>query len=385
MSGKSDRTAKAQATLPATATRAGRPPGGSPARPGTRSPAGRAGPKVRGQRRPARPGTQDAILGGNPVAKGGAAATLAGSPTQSPPRSAADSPTTPSTGSPTETLAGSPGGAVRNRRRADAPAPARNLESGVLLTGPCVETAPQVTPGAARLVYVDPPFATDTRRVGPDTRYAYDDRWPGRLASYLPWLEENLRALLPLLAPDGSLVLHLDQRAVHYAKVLLDRLLGEESFVNEIIWHYTGGGRSKSRFSNKHDTLLWYAAGPRPRFNIDAVRVPYEPTSGYACGGIVSKAGKRYLPHPDGTPVDDVWDIPIVNPMSRERVGYPTQKPLALLERLVAALTGPGDLVVDLFCGSGTTLVAAARLGRRWIGGDRSAPAVACARQRLGL
>lgn len=190
--------------------------------------------------------------------------------------------------------------------------------------------------------------------------------------------------LLPLLAPNGSLVLHLDQRAVHYAKVLLDRLLGEERFVNEIIWHYTGGGRSKSRFSNKHDTLLWYAAGPRPRFNVDAVRVPYAPTSRYASGGIVSKAGKRYLPHPDGTPVDDVWDIPIVNPMSRERAGYPTQKPLALLERLVAALTDPGDLVVDLFCGSGTTLVAAARLGRRWIGGDRSAAAIACARQRLG-
>lgn len=220
--------------------------------------------------------------------------------------------------------------------------------------------------------------------MGPDPRFAYGDRWPGRLASYLPWLEENLRALLPLLAPDGSLVLHLDQRAVHYAKVLLDRLLGEERFVNEIIWHYTGGGRSRSRFSNKHDTLLWYAAGPRPRFNVDAVRVPYEPTSGYARGGIVSKAGKRYLPHPAGTPVDDVWDIPIINPMSRERVGYPTQKPLALLERLIAALTDPGDLVIDLFCGSGTTLVAAARLGRRWIGGDRSPAAIACARQRLG-
>ncbi len=314
------------------------------------------------------------------------------------------------------------------------------------LVGPCLETAARLPHGVARLVYLDPPFLTGRRQVGTPRRaaaagadlgpaaggaasapppcsrdgatgpppegrpeaglaagglengglgtapgarpgtatlYAFDDRWPGRLATYLPWLEANLRALLPLLMPGGSLVLHLDARAVHYAKVLLDRLMGEEAFVNEIIWHYTGGGRSKSRFSNKHDTLLWYATGRRPLFHADAVRVPYKPTSGYARGGIVSAAGKRYLPHPAGTPVDDVWDIPIVNPMSAERVGYPTQKPLALLERLIAALTDPGDLVVDLFCGSGTTLVAAARLGRRWIGGDRSPAAVACARRRM--
>jgi DNA modification methylase len=264
------------------------------------------------------------------------------------------------------------------------------------LIGPCLETASRLPRGIARLVYLDPPFLTGRPRVGPARsgaadarastaadRYVFDDRWPGRLATYLPWLEANLRALLPLLMPGGSLVLHLDARTVHYAKVLLDWLMGEQAFINEIIWHYTGGGRSKTRFSNKHDTLLWYATGPRPVFNVDAVRVPYQPTSGYARSGIVSAAGRRYLPHPAGTPVDDVWDIPIVNPMSAERVGYPTQKPLALLERLIAALTNPGDLVVDLFCGSGTTLVAAARLGRRWVGGDRSPAAIACARRRM--
>lgn len=255
-------------------------------------------------------------------------------------------------------------------------------DSGHLYRGTCLEVAAGLPRGEFRLLYLDPPFLTGTRRVGADPDYAYDDRWPGHLKEYLAWLEANLQALLPLLRPDGSLVLHLDWRTTHYARVLLDGLLGYQALQNEIIWHYTGGGRSKCRFSRKHDTLLWYAAAT-PYFDPDAVRVPYKPTSGYARSGIVSAAGKRYRPHPAGTPVDDVWDIPIVNPMAEERVGYPTQKPLALLERLVAALSGPGDLVGDLFCGSGTTLLAAARLNRRWVGGDRSAAAVRCTKSRL--
>jgi len=164
---------------------------------------------------------------------------------------------------------------------------------------------------------------------------------------------------------------------------MLDEIFGYECFVNEIIWHYTGGGRSRKRFSCKHDSLLWYANESPPLFHLDAIRVPYKPTSGYARGGIVSAAGKKYLPHPDGTPVDDVWDIPIINPMSEERVGYPTQKPLALMERLIAALTSEDDLVGDFFCGSGSTLVAARNLGRRWVGGDRSPAAIRCAKDRL--
>ena len=212
---------------------------------------------------------------------------------------------------------------------------------------------------------------------------SYDDRWPGGFDAYLDWLEARLAAVRPLLCENGSLVVHLDHRAVHEIKVRLDRLFGRERFVNEIIWHYTGGGRSKSRFSCKHDTLLWYANGPGPFFDPDAVRVPYKPTSGYAQGGITSKAGKKYHPHPAGTPVDDVWDIPIVNPLAAERTGYPTQKPLALLERLISALSAPGDLVGDLFCGSGTTPVAAARLGRRWLAADRSTDALAVTASRL--
>ena len=310
-----------------------------------------------------------------------------------------------------------------------------------LWQGDALEVASRLPHGAFRLIYLDPPFFSGCERIGnlrgsvkstrnnggktgharvvgvckkqpdgtarqaealaigpgkplrvpdPDAgsengnrSVSYDDRWPEGFDAYLDWLEARLAAARPLLVENGSLVVHLDHRAVHEIKVRLDRLFGRERFVNEIIWHYTGGGRSRSRFSCKHDTLLWYANGPRPLFNLDAVRVPYKPTSGYAKGGITSKAGKKYQPHPDGTPVDDVWDIPIVNPMSAERTGYPTQKPLTLLERVISALSAPGDLVGDLFCGSGTTLVVAARLGRRWLGADRSPDALAVTASRL--
>jgi DNA modification methylase len=183
--------------------------------------------------------------------------------------------------------------------------------------------------------------------------------------------------------PSGSLILHLDYHAVHDMKVRLDRLFGREGFINEIIWHYTGGGRSKRRFSCKHDTLLWYSNGADPLFNIDAVRIPYKKTSGYAKGGIVSAAGRTYLPNPLGTPLDDVWDIPIINPLSHERTGYPTQKPLVLLERIISALTAKEDLVGDPFCGSGTTLFAALRLGRRARGADVSKAAIDLSQARL--
>lgn len=252
-----------------------------------------------------------------------------------------------------------------------------------LFLGDMRKTAERLPKHAFRLVYLDPPFLTGKERVGTRSEWRYPDTWPGRLSSYLPWLRDRLEAVLPLLAPFGSLVLHLDFHTVHYAKVMLDELMGEDAFVNEIVWHYTGGGRSRSRFSNKHDTLLWYAAGGKPYFDVDAVRVPYKADSGFLLRGVTSKNGKKYRAHPLGTPVDDVWDIPIINPNSPERAGYPTQKPLVLLERIVSALSAPDEAVADLCCGSGTTLVAAERLGRRWAGGDISRGALECALERL--
>lgn len=243
--------------------------------------------------------------------------------------------------------------------------------------------ASSLAPETFRLIYLDPPFLTGREQVGTREGCAYDDRWAGELDSYLPWLKERLYALYALLCANGSLVLHLDWRTSHHARVMLDEIFGRKGFMNEIIWHYTGGGRSKRRFSCKHDTLLWYSRSQQPVFNIDAIRVPYKPTSGYAKSGIVANSGRKYMPDPRGTPIDDVWDIPIINPMSLERIGYPTQKPLTLLNRLISALSSPGDLIGDFCCGSGTTVVAAHNLGRKWLGCDLSDAAIECARQRL--
>ena len=190
------------------------------------------------------------------------------------------------------------------------------------------------------------------------------------MAAFLCWLGVRLMEMHRILRGDGSLYLHIDHTAHAYVKSLMDGIFGAKNFRNEIVWHYTGGGRSKTCFSRKHDTLLFYTKSNDYTFNLDEIRVPYKKTSGYAKGGITSKAGKRYMPNPKGTPVDDVWSIPIINPLAKERTGYPAQKPLALYERIIKASSNEGDWVLDPFCGCATTPIAAERLGRRWIGMD---------------
>jgi len=239
--------------------------------------------------------------------------------------------------------------------------------------------------GAIDLVYIDPPFATGKRRespMGENGPGGYDDVWESP-EEYVEWLAPRLEGLWKALSDTGNLVIHLDHRVIHYVRMWCDKNFGQDRWENEIIWHYTGGGRSRSRFSRKHDVLLWYSKGPGRIFNIDMVREPYEPTSGYAKGGITSKKGKKYLPHPDGKPVDDVWDIPIVNPLAKERTGYPTQKPIQLLERVISALSGEGSVVLDIFSGSGTSGVVSRKLGRSFVLCDSNPDAVAVALKRL--
>ena len=240
------------------------------------------------------------------------------------------------------------------------------------------------------LIYIDPPFFSGRQYnviFGDQNELrSFSDIWEGGMPGYLIWLNARLHEMKRLLTRTGSIVVHLDKHAVHYCKVELDKIFGHWSFVNEIIWHYTGGGRSKRYFSHKHDNLLWYApAGKKGEFffDVDAVRVPYKETSGYAKGGITSASGKKYMPNPKGTPVDDVWDIPIINPMASERIGYPTQKPEKLLERIIVGCSPRSGVVADFFCGGGTTAAVAQRLGRRWIACDQSRVAVAITSDRL--
>jgi site-specific DNA-methyltransferase (adenine-specific) len=265
---------------------------------------------------------------------------------------------------------------------------------GTVLEADNLDVLRAMPDGVADLVYADPPFASGGRRrltsirtgEGERRRRGFGDRtYPYRVVSDLAWPDdlpleahlEQLRLRLVelrrVLADHGSLYLHVDWRTVHHVRLALDEVFGAARFLNEIVWAYDYGGRARDRWPRKHDTILWYAKGDRWLFDRDAVdRVPY------LAPGLVGpeKAARGKLP-------TDVWWMTIVPPGSAERTGYPTQKPVRLLERIVAASSRPGDLVVDPYAGSGTTGVAAARLGRRWLLVDRNPDAVAIARDRL--
>lgn len=248
--------------------------------------------------------------------------------------------------------------------------------------------------GAFRLIYIDPPFNTGKtqqrvrlRAVASETgtRIGFGDRryqveildspaYRDAYEDYLGFLEPRLREAYRLLTPDGSLFVHLDYREAHYVKVLLDTIFGRASFMNEIIWAYDYGGRSKRHWATKHDTLFWYAKDPqRYVFNYEAIdRIPYMAPS--LVGAEKAQRGK--------TPTD-VWWLTIVPTNSKEKTGYPTQKPLKLLERIVRVHSEVGDWVLDFFAGSGTTGEAAARLGRHFVLIDNNPEAVEIMKQRL--
>jgi len=243
--------------------------------------------------------------------------------------------------------------------------------------------------GTVDLAYADPPFATGLVRRAADGAgrvRAYDDLADDPEA-YRAWLEPHLAELHRVLAPTGSLFLHLDHRMSAHARIALDGIFGRAGFRNEIVWRYGLGGRAPANaFARKHDVLLFYARGPANTFHRLRGEVTPAMAAKYAHSdeqGRYQRAhGRRYYLK-GGKPFDSVWDIPSISPTAAERTGYPTQKPLALLERVLLATTDEGALVIDPFVGSGTTAVAAQRLGRRFVAGDRSAEAIAVARARL--
>ncbi|MEV8337420.1 site-specific DNA-methyltransferase [Leucobacter sp. NPDC077196] len=208
-------------------------------------------------------------------------------------------------------------------------------------------------------------------RVTREMTLSYDDRF----GDYWDFLEPRLEQVWRLLSPDGLLYLHLDYREVHYAKVLLDALFGPECFINEIIWAYDYGARSKRRWPAKHDNILVYAKHP-DWYHFDSEAVDREP---YMAPGLVTpeKAALGKLP-------TDTWWHTIVSPTGAERTGYPTQKPVGILRRIIQASTRPGDWVLDPFAGSGTMGAAAEQLGRRYLLIDENAAAIEVMRERLG-
>jgi hypothetical protein len=188
-----------------------------------------------------------------------------------------------------------------------------------------------------------------------------------------------------LLASNGTLYLHLDWHADAYARLILDELFSSECLLNEIIWTYHGPSPIRTAFNRKHDTILAYVKGAGYTFNADAVREPYNPST-VKTFAASPKAGFGKVPNlARGKVPEDWWYFPVVARLHNERTGYPTQKPDALLERIILASSNPGDLVADFFCGSGTTPLAAARTGRRFLAADETFRAVHTTRKRLAV
>jgi site-specific DNA-methyltransferase (adenine-specific) len=268
----------------------------------------------------------------------------------------------------------------------------------IVVHGDNLDALAQLPDGAFRLIYLDPPFNTGrsqsrqtvtTARVAagaPGDRvgfkgqsyettkgllYSYSDSF----ADYWSFLEPRLVEAWRLLADTGTLYLHLDYREVHYAKVVLDALFGRECFLNEIVWAYDYGARTKRRWPAKHDNILVYVKDPT-RYFFDSAGVDREP---YMAPGLVTpeKAALGKLP-------TDVWWHTIVSPTGREKTGYATQKPEGVLRRIVQASSEPGDWVLDFFAGSGTTGAVARALGRRFVLVDENPQAIEVMRSRLG-
>jgi site-specific DNA-methyltransferase (adenine-specific)/adenine-specific DNA-methyltransferase len=300
--------------------------------------------------------------------------------------------------------------------------------AGRLVAGDNLRTLPALLVGFAGrvdLVYLDPPFGTGDAfhvrdraggranrsdpgaRRGPDAATqlgpaAYADREPGGLGGFIAMLAPRLELIRDLLAPTGSLYLHLDARTVHAAKLLCDEIFGAAGFRNHLVWIYSGRELARRRYNAKHDDILFYSRGRTWTFHPERILEPLRESSRRALSRHVDDAGRpfviRYREGGGFAPVDQPGrtyrQLVPAGTLPRDwftadfarksqRTGYPTQKPEALLARLIAASSEPGDLVADLFAGSGTAPAVAATLGRRWLAGDDSPAAIAATRRRI--
>ncbi len=250
-------------------------------------------------------------------------------------------------------------------------------------------------PESVDLIYIDPPFNTGrkqsrtqikTERADGGDRVGFQGKryqtiklgskgYVDLFDDYLAFLEPRLEQAYRILKPNGSMYFHIDFREVHYCKILLDAIFGRESFLNEIIWAYDYGARSKSKWPAKHDNILWYAKDPKNyTFNLDAIdRIPY------MAPGLVGKEKAE-----KGKTPTDTWWHTIVPTNGKEKTGYPTQKPLGILRRIIAASSNPGDVVMDFFAGSGTTGAACLELNRQFVLVDENPQSIEVMRDRFG-
>ena len=265
------------------------------------------------------------------------------------------------------------------------------METNAIYEGDNLDVLQNFSDNTIDLIYADPPFYSGRPyeviwKDEPERR-AFEDRWSGGIEQYINWMTPRLEECHRVLKETGTMYLHCDSHANYKLRELLDKVFGKEGFRNEIIWFYPDSpGRPAHDFSNKHDTIFRYVKSNKWTFNDKAIRIPILEASveryktprvlggrSYT-GGKASEIGK--IP-------EDVWRIPVVKQNSDEAMGYPTQKPLALLERIINASSNKGDVVLDPFCGCGTTLVSAQKLGRNWVGIDFSHTACNLMQKRL--
>jgi len=266
------------------------------------------------------------------------------------------------------------------------------------INGDCLVELERLGAAKADLVYLDPPFFTN-RRHSSITRdrtktFSFDDLW-GSLSEYAEFMEARLRQVHRVLKDSGSVFVHCDSSANFLLRVLLDKIFGADQFRSEIIWSYKRWSNSARNLLPAHQTIFFYSKSEKYKFNViygsysettnvdQILQLRQRDPHGVSKYATDANGNVVYATDKKGVPLSDVWEIPFLNPKAKERTGYPTQKPVLLLERIIRIATEPDDLIIDLFCGSGTTLVAAAILGRRSLGIDTSIEAVDLANHRL--
>jgi site-specific DNA-methyltransferase (adenine-specific) len=267
-----------------------------------------------------------------------------------------------------------------------------------LVVGDCIAELKKINANTVDLIYLDPPFFTQRNHIlktrDNTKEYSFDDKW-NSLKDYLTIINNCLAECRRVLKSTGNIFLHCDKSASHYLRVLLDEIYGSDNFQSEIIWTYKRWSNSKEGLLDAHQTIYFYSKSEQYKFNI--IYGDYSPTTnvdqilqtrkrdnnGKSIYKLDDEGNPLIEKEKKGVPLSDVWHIPYLNPKAKERVGYPTQKPVLLLERIIEIASNENDLVLDPFCGSGTTLVAAKLLNRKYIGIDISQEAINLAKKRL--
>lgn len=272
-----------------------------------------------------------------------------------------------------------------------------NLMNEICL-GDCLDRMSEIAENSIDLIYLDPPFFTEKKHVlktkDRSKEFSFDDIW-GSYLSYGNFLHERIKFMKNLLKNTGSIFVHCDKSGEHIIRAILDNVFGADNFQSEIIWSYKRWSNSKKGLMPSHQNIYFYSRSNNYKFN--PVFMPYSETTNIdqilqnrtrdehnkSIYQIDENGNFKYGKEKKGVPLNDVWEIPYLNPKAKERVGYPTQKPILLLEKIIELVTDKGDFVLDPFCGSGTTCVAAKLLDRRYIGIDKSEEAVLLSNSRL--